>query len=117
LRATPWDGFLPEKRIPGLRLAGAVLYEAVASLDGWLLVDGEAAITKEFAFFSFAMAFAFMTSAALQAERMEHHPQWSNLFNRVDVRLASHDVGGVTERDLELARYMDRVFGAFRAMQ
>ncbi len=104
-------------RNPGPSLAGSVLYEAVASLDGWLLVDAEDAITKRFVFPSFAMAFAFMTSAALRAERMDHHPEWSNLFDMVDVRLASHDAGGVTERDLELARYMDRVAGAFRASQ
>jgi 4a-hydroxytetrahydrobiopterin dehydratase len=111
----PWDVSLPEKRDSGSRLAGEVLGEAVAALDGWLLVDGETAITKSFTFPSFGMAFAFMTSAALQAERMDHHPEWSNLFNRVDVRLVSHDAAGVTERDLALARYMDHVAVAFRA--
>lgn len=70
---------------------------------------GEAAITKRFAFASFQLAFAFMTAAALKAERMNHHPEWANVYATVDVRLTSHDAGGVTERDLSLARFMDEV--------
>ncbi len=94
-------------------LSGAELASAVAGLDGWAVEVGEGAITKSFSFPSFQLAFGFMTSAALKAERMNHHPEWTNVYSRVDVRLSSHDVGGVTERDLDLAGFMDEAAAAF----
>ncbi|MFZ0171526.1 MAG: 4a-hydroxytetrahydrobiopterin dehydratase [Acidimicrobiales bacterium] len=90
-------------------LAGAALATAAAALDDWSVEAGEAAITKQFVFESFPKAFAFMTAAALKAESMNHHPEWANVYAKVEVRLTSHDTGGVTERDLTLARFMDEV--------
>ncbi|MGC9962864.1 MAG: 4a-hydroxytetrahydrobiopterin dehydratase [Acidimicrobiales bacterium] len=90
-------------------LGGAELGSAVAALDGWTVEPGDAAITKTFLFANFQLAFAFMTAAALKAERMNHHPEWSNIYGTVEVRLTSHDAGGVTERDLSLARFMGNV--------
>lgn len=81
---------------------------ALAGLDGWALVDGRDAITKVFAFGDFQEAFAFMTRAALFAERMNHHPEWSNVYRIVTVTLTTHDAEGLTERDIKLAEAMDR---------
>ena len=64
-------------------------------------------ITREFRFASFAQAFGFMASVAIIAEKMDHHPEWSNVYNRVEVVLTTHDAGGVTGRDIALARFMD----------
>lgn len=86
--------------------------EKTAGLAGWAVEDGGLAIVKVFKFPDFVRAFAFMTAAALKAEEMNHHPEWSNVYSRVEVRLTSHDAGGVTERDFELARFMDDVAGA-----
>jgi 4a-hydroxytetrahydrobiopterin dehydratase len=77
--------------------------------DGWELVDGT--LHREFAFADFVEAFGFMTSAALVAQAMDHHPDWSNSWNRVIVDLSSHDAGTVTERDVTLARRMDELAG------
>jgi 4a-hydroxytetrahydrobiopterin dehydratase len=77
--------------------------------SGWELVDG--ALHREFTFADFVEAFGFMTSVALVAQRMDHHPDWSNSWNRVVVDLSSHDAGRVTERDVELARRMDQLAG------
>lgn len=90
-------------------LRGGELAAAVAALEGWTVADGEGAICKSFAFPSFQLAFGFMTASALKAERMNHHPEWRNVYSKVEVRLSSHDVGGVTERDLQLASFMDEV--------
>jgi 4a-hydroxytetrahydrobiopterin dehydratase len=85
---------------------------ALAGLDGWAEVEGRDAIGKRFAFRDFSEAFGFMTRAALAAEKLDHHPEWFNVYNKVDVTLATHDAGGVTERDVELARIMNRLAGA-----
>ena len=90
---------------------------ALVELGGWTLVEGRDAIGKVFRFADFNQAFAFMTRVALQAERMDHHPEWSNVYNRVDIVLTSHDVGGVTRRDLDLARFMDVAAGPETAAQ
>jgi 4a-hydroxytetrahydrobiopterin dehydratase len=81
---------------------------ALAQLPGWSAVHGRDAITKAFRFRGFAEAFAFMTEIALVAERMDHHPEWFNIYNRVEALLATHDAGGVTEKDVALAMAMDR---------
>ena len=80
---------------------------ALARLDGWSAADGRDAITRSFRFKGFGQAFAFMTRCALAAEKLDHHPEWFNVYNRVDVTLATHDVGGVTELDVKLAGIMD----------
>jgi 4a-hydroxytetrahydrobiopterin dehydratase len=80
---------------------------AIARLDGWRAVDGRDAITKEFRFKDFNAAFGFMSRVALHAEKHDHHPEWFNVYNRVQVTLATHDAGGVTEKDVALAHFMD----------
>ncbi|HRD45345.1 MAG TPA: 4a-hydroxytetrahydrobiopterin dehydratase [Caulobacter sp.] len=83
---------------------------AVARLSGWSAGPGERdAIVKTFAFADFNAAFGFMTRVALMADKLDHHPEWSNVYNRVEVLLATHDADGVTELDVELAAFMDRI--------
>ena len=84
---------------------------ALAKLAGWSEVPGRDAITRKFVFKDFNQAFGFMTRAALVAEKMDHHPEWTNAYNRVDVVLSTHDAGGLTERDVALATEMDRIAG------
>jgi 4a-hydroxytetrahydrobiopterin dehydratase len=88
-------------------LEGNARRQMLAGLEGWKEEAGRDAISKEFRFADFNQAFAFMTQIALKAERMDHHPEWSNVYNRVSVLLATHDCGGVSERDIELARFID----------
>jgi 4a-hydroxytetrahydrobiopterin dehydratase len=83
--------------------------QALAELSGWTLVEGRDALTRTFTFADFSQAWGFMTRAALAAEKMDHHPEWSNVWNRVVVVLSTHDAGGLTERDVELAKIMDRL--------
>lgn len=80
---------------------------ALAELSGWREVAGRDAITRTFVFADFVEAFGFMTKAALVAERMDHHPEWSNVYKIVTVLLTTHDAGGLTMKDVELARAMD----------
>jgi 4a-hydroxytetrahydrobiopterin dehydratase len=81
---------------------------ALAQLDdGWAAADGRDAIVKSFKFKDFNEAFGFMTRVALAAEKLDHHPEWSNVYNRVEVLLATHESHGVTERDMTLAKLMD----------
>jgi 4a-hydroxytetrahydrobiopterin dehydratase len=84
---------------------------ALTTLPEWHRVDGREAIARSFKFADFNAAFGFMTRVAMVAEKMNHHPEWSNVWNRVDVTLSTHDVGGVTERDLKLATAMDQLAG------
>jgi 4a-hydroxytetrahydrobiopterin dehydratase len=79
----------------------------LSKLDGWELTEGREAIAKTFKFTDFNEAFGFMGRAALKAEAMNHHPEWFNVWNTVDVTLATHDAGGLTELDFELAAFMD----------
>ncbi|MGC2854559.1 4a-hydroxytetrahydrobiopterin dehydratase [Novispirillum sp. DQ9] len=81
---------------------------ALAELPGWRAVEDRDAIARAFRFADFAQAFAFMTRCALAAEKMDHHPEWTNVYNRVDVTLSTHDAGGVTGRDIALAKVMDQ---------
>ena len=86
--------------------AGAIA-EALKDLPDWTARDDGNAITKSFKFKNFRQAFAFMTEAALTAEKMNHHPEWFNVYNSVEVTLTTHDSGGVTELDLKLAEAME----------
>jgi len=89
------------------KLVPAARARALKALEGWKLVDGRDAIHKTYRFKSFVEAFGFMSRAALIAERMDHHPEWFNVYNRVDVTLSTHDAGGLTQRDIDLATAMD----------
>jgi 4a-hydroxytetrahydrobiopterin dehydratase len=80
---------------------------ALQALPRWRYEAADRAIRREFRFADFGAAFAFMTRAAMAAEKADHHPDWSNSWNRVDVALSTHSAGGVTARDVELARAMD----------
>jgi 4a-hydroxytetrahydrobiopterin dehydratase len=81
--------------------------QALAQLDGWKDVTGRDAIQRRFVFADFNAAFGFMSRVALLAEKMDHHPEWFNVYNRVDVTLATHDCNGVSERDVAMARFMN----------
>jgi len=84
---------------------------AMARIPEWHAVPGRDAIARTFVFADFSAAFGFMARAALAAEKMDHHPEWSNVYKTVDVVLTSHDAGGVTDRDIRLAEAMDRLAG------
>jgi 4a-hydroxytetrahydrobiopterin dehydratase len=81
--------------------------EQLTERPGWQISDDGLAITRTFEFKNFREAFAFMTQVALAAERSDHHPEWTNVYNRVDMRLTTHDAGGLTERDFALAAVAD----------
>lgn len=87
------------------KLDETALREALAALPGWTLVAGK--LHRELRFPDFVRAFGFMTSVALVAESMDHHPEWSNVYGRVTIDLTTHDAGGITQLDLELARRID----------
>ncbi|MEQ9169729.1 MAG: 4a-hydroxytetrahydrobiopterin dehydratase [Rhodospirillales bacterium] len=93
------------------KLTGAARETAIGNLDGWAEAPGRDAIAKTFTFKDFNAAFAFMTRAALMAEKTDHHPEWFNVYNRVEVTLATHDAGGVTQKDIDLAAFMDKAAG------
>jgi 4a-hydroxytetrahydrobiopterin dehydratase len=82
-----------------------------ARLPGWTMATGRDAIQRTFKFKDFSEAFGFMARAALVAEKMDHHPEWTNVWNRVDVTLSTHSAGGLTELDVKLAEAMDRIAG------
>jgi 4a-hydroxytetrahydrobiopterin dehydratase len=84
----------------------------LAQLPGWAAVEGREAIAKTFRFADFNQAFGFMTRVALAAEKHDHHPEWFNVYNRVEVLLETHDADGVTELDLTLAKFMDEAASA-----
>jgi 4a-hydroxytetrahydrobiopterin dehydratase len=98
-----------EKLVGAEKLAGETRRAALARIPEWREVEGRDAIQRRFAFKDFSRAFAFMTRAALMAEKMDHHPEWFNVYNRVEVTLSTHDAGGVTERDVKLAEFMDQI--------
>jgi len=83
------------------------------SLPAWKRHGRREAIRRQYAFDDFAQAFSFMTQLALVAEKRNHHPEWSNVYNKVNITLTTHDAEGVTRRDIELARYADETFGRF----
>lgn len=83
--------------------------KAVSELSGWDVAEGRDAIRKSFRFDDFNAAFGFMSRVALKADQMDHHPEWFNVYNKVDVLLSTHDADGVTTLDLDLARFMDAI--------
>ncbi|MCY1055002.1 4a-hydroxytetrahydrobiopterin dehydratase [Nannocystis sp. SCPEA4] len=97
---------MPARLSPEARAAG------LAALPGWREVEGRDAIFRSFKFADFVAAFGFMAQVALVAERMNHHPEWFNVYDRVDVTLSTHDAGGLSKLDLELAQAIDRIAGS-----
>ncbi len=96
------------------KLSGHERVRAIAGLKGWQeAASGRDAIHKAFEFVDFNAAFGFMSRVALMAEKIDHHPEWFNVYNRVDVTLATHDCGGLSERDVKMARFMDAAAAAF----
>jgi 4a-hydroxytetrahydrobiopterin dehydratase len=93
----------------GERLSEAERKSALQELPGWSEVDGRDAIQRTFIFKNFSEAFGFMTRAALVAEKNDHHPEWRNVYKTVEVALSTHDAGGVTARDIELAKAMNAI--------
>ncbi len=91
------------------KLTGDGRKAALARLSGWSEVKGRDAIAKKFVFRDFNEAFGFMTRAALVAEKLDHHPEWFNVYKTVEVTLSTHDAGGVTELDIKLAEAMDKI--------
>ena len=83
--------------------------DAMRELTGWTSVEGRDAITRGFRFADFNQAFGFMARAAMMAEKLDHHPEWFNVYNRVEVTLSTHDAGGLTGLDVSLARFMNEI--------
>jgi 4a-hydroxytetrahydrobiopterin dehydratase len=93
------------------KLSADARKDALGKLKGWSDVKDRDAISKKFEFKDFNQAFGFMTRAALVAEKMNHHPEWFNVYNKVEVTLSTHDAGGVTELDAKLAEAMEKIAG------
>jgi 4a-hydroxytetrahydrobiopterin dehydratase len=93
--------------MPIPRLTDAERNAALADLTGWTLREDSLAIARDFKFADFSAAFAFMTRVALCAEKADHHPEWSNVYNRVHVTLTTHDAGGLSQRDVKMAKAID----------
>lgn len=94
----------------GQTLTAQEIQSALLSLPQWRLKDN--ALERTVPFSDFVQAFAFMTAVALHAEAIQHHPDWRNVYNRVEIRLSTHDVGGITHLDVELAHRIERIAGA-----
>jgi 4a-hydroxytetrahydrobiopterin dehydratase len=94
-----------------MRLTDGEREEAMADLPDWRFDAEDGAIRRSFRFADFSAAFAFMTRVALAAEKADHHPDWSNSWNKVDVALSTHSAGGLTRLDIEMARQIDRLAG------
>ena len=90
-------------------LTSSAVEEALASLRDWSFDRDRPALRRTFRFSNFTEAFAFMGRVAREADAMDHHPEWTNVYNRVDVTLTTHDAGGITALDIELARRMDAI--------
>eukprot|EP00435_Cladocopium_sp_Y103_P078091 s1_g1830.t1 len=93
------------------KLTGTARQKALAGLKGWKKVRGKEAIEKSYVFKDFAEAFGWMSRIAIVAEKMDHHPEWFNVYKTVNVVLNTHDAGGITELDIKLAKIMDRYAG------
>jgi 4a-hydroxytetrahydrobiopterin dehydratase len=94
------------------RLSDQEIAAALARLPGWSRVEGRSAIVKKFQFADFNAAFGFMSRVALAAEKQDHHPEWANVWNRVEITLSTHDAGGVSARDVKLAETIEAIAGA-----
>jgi 4a-hydroxytetrahydrobiopterin dehydratase len=94
------------------RLTKEAIGTALAGLEGWTLAADGLSISRTFTFRNFSEAFAFMTRSALAAEKLDHHPDWSNVYKTVEVKLNTHDAGGLTALDFELARRMSNYAGS-----
>ncbi|MEC9343055.1 MAG: 4a-hydroxytetrahydrobiopterin dehydratase [Pseudomonadota bacterium] len=94
------------------KLEGDARREALEGLAHWQLLEDRDAIRRVFSFSNFNEAFGFMSRVALQAEKLNHHPEWSNVYKRVDVTLTTHDADGLTDLDVKMARFMDRIAGS-----
>ncbi len=94
------------------KLDADALAKALEAHADWTLSDDRSAMRRTFKFKSFVEAFGFMTECALAAEKLDHHPEWFNVYNRVEVTLTTHDAGGLTELDVKLAARMDKAFAA-----
>jgi 4a-hydroxytetrahydrobiopterin dehydratase len=90
------------------RLTDSERSAALAGLPEWAPVQQRDAISRSFRFADFNAAFGFMSRVALMAEKLDHHPEWFNVYNRVEITLSTHDAGGLTSKDIELARFIDR---------
>lgn len=100
------------------KLEPAQAEQLLAMLNNWRYDDTRGGmITRQFVFADFAQAFAFMTQIALVAERSDHHPEWSNVYNKVEITLTTHDADGLSQRDIDLARYADQAYERFCAPQ
>jgi 4a-hydroxytetrahydrobiopterin dehydratase len=93
------------------KLQGPARAKALSDLNGWNEVDGRDAISKTFTFKNFNEAFGFMTRVAMQAEKLDHHPEWFNVYKTVEGTLTTHDVDGLSDLDIKLANFMDRAAG------
>jgi 4a-hydroxytetrahydrobiopterin dehydratase len=103
--------FPKEKEAPMQKLTNKEREAALATIPDWRPVEGRDAISRSLNFKDFSAAWGFMSRVALAAQAMDHHPEWSNIFNRVDIVLSTHDAGGLTDRDIALARRIDAVAG------
>jgi 4a-hydroxytetrahydrobiopterin dehydratase len=90
-----------------VKLSADERQQALQRLPGWQLLSDREAMAKTFRFKTFNDAFGFMTRVALMAEKLDHHPEWFNVYNRVEITLATHDADGITERDITLARFIE----------
>ncbi|HTR88115.1 MAG TPA: 4a-hydroxytetrahydrobiopterin dehydratase [Reyranella sp.] len=89
------------------KLTGTARSDALAKLEGWSEVSGRDAIHKSFKFADFNQAWGFMTRIAMAAEKADHHPEWSNVYNKVEITLSTHDAGGFSAKDVALAEFID----------
>jgi 4a-hydroxytetrahydrobiopterin dehydratase len=96
------------------KLDAAARQAALARLDGWHTVEGRDAIAKTFTFKSFNAAWGFMSQIALFAEKMDHHPEWCNVYDRVEITLTTHECGGLSRRDIDLAQFIETCAGSRR---
>lgn len=99
------------------RLEPEQVRDALATLPQWVLDEQRGAIRRDFVFADFGAAFAFMTRIALAAERADHHPEWFNVYNRVEMTLSTHDCQGLSQRDIDMAQLADRSFAAMQGVR
>lgn len=91
------------------KLTGKARSDALGTLEGWTELAGRDAIGKSFKFADFNQAWGFMTRVALAADKADHHPEWSNVYDKVEIVLSTHDAGGVSDKDVALAKFIDSI--------